>query len=72
MFGLIASMCQCLFYIFSVDANRRGWRGTPSKDFEKFGHKNAIKHENRGPLHPQIFSQPHVPPKKNLTMTVHL
>jgi hypothetical protein len=26
---------------------------TPSKDFEKFGHKNAIKHENREtfPLH---------------------
>jgi hypothetical protein len=22
---------------------------TPSKDFEKFGHKNAIKHEKREP-----------------------
>jgi hypothetical protein len=22
---------------------------TPSKDFEKFGHKYEIKHENRGP-----------------------
>jgi len=21
----------------------------PSKDFEKFGQKNAIKHENKGP-----------------------
>ncbi len=21
----------------------------PSKDFKKFGHKNTIKHENRGP-----------------------
>ena len=28
----------------------RGTKCTPSKDFEKFDHKNAIKHENRGPL----------------------
>ncbi len=31
--------------------------GTHSKDFEKFDHKNAIKHENRGPPS-QIYSQP--------------
>jgi hypothetical protein len=45
-----------------IDAHR-GWgeRGeegntscTPSKDFEKLDHKNAIKHENRGP--PPTFS----------------
>jgi len=24
---------------------------TPSKDFEKLDHKNAITHENRGPSH---------------------
>jgi hypothetical protein len=29
---------------------------TPSEDFEKFGHKNAIKHENRGP--PRFFKAP--------------
>jgi hypothetical protein len=26
----------------------RGTSCTPSKGFEKFGNKNAIKHENRG------------------------
>jgi hypothetical protein len=35
---------------------------TPSKGFEKFGLKNAIKHENRGP--PLIFSQPTYPLKR--------
>jgi hypothetical protein len=44
---------------------RLGKYSTPSKDFEKFGYKNAIKHENRGPLPPpQIFSQPLIPPSK--------
>ena len=43
---------------------------TPSKEFKKFGHKNAIKHENRGTHN--IFSQPQVPTKKNLKTTVHL
>ncbi len=33
---------------------------TPLKDFETFGHKNAIKYINRGP--PQIFSKTQVPP----------
>ncbi len=37
----------------TIDAHRgwgreRGTSCTPSKDFEKFGHYNAIKHENRG------------------------
>jgi hypothetical protein len=44
-----------------IDAHRGGGRGgeeggtscAPSKDFEKLQHKNAIKHENRGP--PPIF-----------------
>jgi len=50
---------------------RGGRRGAPSKDFEKLSHTNAIKHEKRGPPS-QIFSQPYVPPQKNLKMTVHL
>ena len=41
---------------------RGGSSCTPSKDFEKLDHKNAIKHENRGL--PQIFSQPQVPPSE--------
>jgi hypothetical protein len=36
-----------------------GGGGTPSKDFEKLGHKKAIKQENRGP-------------QKNLKMNAHL
>ncbi len=58
-----------------IDAHR-GKRGevggiscTPSEYFEKFGHKNSIKHENSGP--PKIFSKPYVPTQKNLKMTVH-
>jgi hypothetical protein len=43
---------------------RGGISCAPSKDFEKFYHKNAIKRENRGT--PPRFSQ------KNLKMTVHL
>jgi hypothetical protein len=35
---------------------------TPSKDFEKLGHKNAIKHENRGP--PRFSHNPKYPLKK--------
>jgi hypothetical protein len=52
---------------------RRGGGGTsctPSKDFEELYHKNAIKHENRGPL--PDFLTPQVPPQKNFKMTVHL
>jgi hypothetical protein len=61
--------------VYTIDAHR-GWgeggrRGAPSKDFEKLSHTNAIKHEKRGPPS-QIFSQPYVPPQKNLKMTVHL
>ena len=37
---------------------------TPSKDFEKFGHKNAIKHENR--RLPSIFSQSQAPPSTEI------
>jgi hypothetical protein len=50
------------------------WRGgtscTPSKDFEKFGHKIATKHENRGP--PRFSHKPQYPPQKNLKTTVRL
>jgi hypothetical protein len=39
---------------------------TPSKDFEKFGHKNAIKHENRGPPTPRLdfLTTPRTPSKE--------
>jgi hypothetical protein len=59
----------------------RGGRGstscTPSKHFETFGHKNAIKHKNREIEDPLNF---HTPPnqyspskeQKNLKTTVHL
>jgi hypothetical protein len=53
----------------TIDAQRgKGGEGscTPSKEFKKFGHKNAVKHEHRGP---PIFSYN---PKKNLKSTVHL
>jgi hypothetical protein len=43
---------------------------TPSKYFEKLGHKNATKHKNMRP--PSISSQPHVPPQNTFKMTVHL
>jgi hypothetical protein len=43
---------------------------TPSKDFKKFGHKNAIKHENRGP--PRFAHNHQYLLQKNLKMTVHL
>jgi hypothetical protein len=42
----------------NIDAHRGWGEGgtscTPSKDFEKLDHKNAIKHKNRGP--PPRFS----------------
>jgi hypothetical protein len=61
------------YWIAFIDAHMEGGRGglegctscTPSIDFEKLYHKNAIKHENRGPPS-QIFSQP---PQKKLKMT---
>jgi hypothetical protein len=40
------------------DRGRKGGGGTlctPSKKLKKFGHKNAIKHENTGP--PRFFSE---------------
>jgi hypothetical protein len=39
----------------NIDAHRGGGGTscTPSKDFEKLDHKNALKHENRG--HPPKF-----------------
>jgi hypothetical protein len=43
----------------------------PSKDFEKFDYKNAIKHENRGPP-PRFSNNTKYPPQKNLKITVHL
>ena len=42
---------------------------TPSKDFKKLYHINAIKHKNRGPL-PGFSHNPKYPRKKNLKMTV--
>jgi hypothetical protein len=36
---------------------------TPSKDFEKLDHKNAIKHEIRG-LPPRFSHNPKYPPQK--------
>ncbi len=42
---------------------------TPSKDFQKIGHKNAIKHENRRP--PRFSHNPKYPPQNNLKTTVH-
>jgi hypothetical protein len=55
---------------------RRGGAGggtscTPSKYFEKLDHKNAIKHENRGPP-PRFSHNPKYPLQKNLKMIVHL
>jgi hypothetical protein len=53
------SLKMCL----SIDAHKggKGEEGgtscTPSKDFQKLDHKNAIKHKNRGP--PQRFFQNH-------------
>jgi hypothetical protein len=43
----------------------RGGRGHlmyPSKDFKKFGQKNALKHENRGPL--DFLITPNTPSKE--------
>jgi hypothetical protein len=54
-----------------VEGEEGGTSYTPSKDFENFGHKNAIKHKNRGPPS-QIFLQPQVPPQRNLKIIVHL
>jgi hypothetical protein len=58
-----------------IDAHRgRGTGGTsctPSKDFKKLDHTNAVQHKNRGP--PTRFSHnPKFPPQKNLKKTVHL
>jgi hypothetical protein len=40
-----------------------GESSTPSKDFKKFGHKNAIKHKNRGlPLY--FLTTPCTPSKE--------
>ena len=45
-------MLRYQYYYYSIDApsgEEGGTSCTPSKYFEKFCHKNAIKHENRGP-----------------------
>jgi hypothetical protein len=58
----------------AIDAHREGGGGTsctPSKEFQKLDHNNAIKHENRGPP-PVFLTTPSTPPQKNLKMTVHL
>jgi hypothetical protein len=50
-----------------IDAHRgRGTGGTsctPSKDFKKLDHTNAVQHKNRG-RPSQIFSQSQVPPSE--------
>jgi hypothetical protein len=64
-----------LTWIESIDAHRgRGGRrgegeggrtsSTPSKDFEKLDHKNAIKHEKRRP--PPRFSHSPMYPLKRI------
>jgi hypothetical protein len=40
---------------------RRGTSTTPSKDFEKFGHKNATKHENRESIPIDFLTTPNTP-----------
>jgi hypothetical protein len=54
--------------LFSIGAHRGRGGGdtscTPSEDFEKLDHKNAIKHENRVP-HPRFSHNPKYPLKKN-------
>ncbi len=61
------------FWSRFIDAHRGGGRGSrgaphvpPIKIFEKFPHKNAIKH-----THPLIFSQPQVPPSKEFAKKNH-
>jgi hypothetical protein len=59
-----------------IDAHSGG-RGEGEKEdtsrtrFKKLYYKNAIKHENRGPL-PRFSHNPKHPPKKNVKMTGHL
>ena len=73
-----ADVMLWLFPVINIDAHKGGGgRGeggascTPLKDVEKYGHKNTIKHENRGPLL-DFITTPQYPPQKNLNMTVHL
>jgi hypothetical protein len=57
-----------------VAYKREGGGGTsctPSKDFEKLYHKNAIKHGNSGPP-PRFSHNPMYLPQKNLKITAHL
>jgi hypothetical protein len=56
------------YYSGRIDEHMGGGEGRrgaphvpPIKIFEKLPHKNAIKHDP-----PMIFSQPQVPPQKNL------
>jgi hypothetical protein len=42
---------------------------TPSKGFKKLEHKNAIKHENRGPP-PRFSHNPKYPPSKKFELEV--
>jgi hypothetical protein len=44
---------------------------TPSKDFKKLDHRNAINRENIGPT-PTFSHFPKYTPQNNLKMTVHL
>jgi hypothetical protein len=60
-----------------IDAHRDGGEGgtscTPSKDFEKLDHKNAIKYENiRPPAPPRFSHKTQYPPQKNLKMTASM
>jgi len=48
-----------------IGGGRRGVTSfTSSKDFERFGHKNAIKHENRGPPSPRCSNSSRYPLKR--------
>jgi hypothetical protein len=71
-------MCQVFFlfnshiqhYLIHLDLVLRGGNLIyPLKRLQKIGHKNAIKHRNRGA--PYILSQPQEPPHNNLKTTVY-
>ncbi len=81
--GAIQIICDTFSALFSTVSLRpidvhRGREGggtscTPSKDFEKFGHKNAknTKIDPHPPFPPDFLTTPRTP-QNNLKKTVHL
>ena len=68
VFRCITVIMKFSYYSGRIDEHMGGGEGRrgaphvpPIKIFEKLPHKNAIKHDP-----PMIFSQPQVPPQKNL------